>query len=79
MIGSLILQESVSRGFDWGRLLQPDVAVFVVAALAVVVWGGVAIIGRVLRHQERLEMIRNGINPDAPAGQEEEERDAGGD
>ena len=46
-------------------LSNPATAVFVVAAVAIVVTGVVKIVALCLRHRERVEMIRNGMHPDA--------------
>ncbi len=44
---------------------NPQTAVFVVAAVAIVVVGAVQIVKAYLRHRERVEMIRSGMHPDA--------------
>ena len=50
---------------DMYSLFQnPAAAVFLVAAIAIVVGGAVKIVTLYLRHRERVEMIRNGMHPD---------------
>ena len=49
---------------------NPQTAVFVVAAVAIVVFGAVQIVKAYLRHRERVEMIRSGMHSDAHAGEE---------
>lgn len=44
---------------------NPATAVFLVGAIAIVVAGAVVIVISYLRHRERVEMIRNGMHPDA--------------
>ena len=51
---------------DFFSLLNnPATAVFVVGAVAIVVIGAVKIVTLYFRHRERVEMIRNGMHPDA--------------
>ena len=53
---------------DWSNLLtNPATAVFVVAAIAIVVMGVVKVVTVYLRHRERVEMIRRGMHPDVPS------------
>jgi hypothetical protein len=57
---------------DWFReLVRTDTGIFWLAVSAMVVlpslvWGITEVIGMVLRHNERLEMIRHGMHPDTP-------------
>ena len=46
------------------RILQPSVLPFLVAIVAVIVGGTVAIVRSMAAHKERLAMIERGINPD---------------
>ena len=52
---------------DFNTLLRPEISVFVVAVVAIVVCGVVQITKTVLRHRERIVMIQNGMHPDAHA------------
>ena len=47
------------------KILKPDVLPFMVGALAIVVFGGLAIIKTIIQHRERIAMIQHGIHPDA--------------
>ena len=49
----------------YGLFHNPATAVFVVGAVAIVVIGAVKIMTLYFRHRERVEMIRNGMHPDA--------------
>ncbi len=53
---------------------DPQSAVFVVGAVAIVVGGAVAITKAVLRHRERIAMIENGMHPDAYSDEETSEQ-----
>ena len=53
---------------------DPQSAVFVVGAVAIVVGGAVAITKAVLRHRERIAMIENGMHPDAYSDEEASEQ-----
>jgi drug/metabolite transporter (DMT)-like permease len=48
------------------RLLRPEIMGIVLCIVAVVCWGVVATVKALLRHHERIEMLRQGIHPDAP-------------
>jgi hypothetical protein len=54
----------------WLRILRPEVAVFVIPIVAIVVGiiasTTVKIVKLVHAHNERIEMIRQGIHPDYP-------------
>ncbi len=49
----------------YGLFHNPAAPVFVVGAVAIVVIGAVKIMTLYFRHRERVEMIRNGMHPDA--------------
>ena len=49
---------------------NPESSVFVVGAVAIVIFGVVKIVTLYFRHRERLEMIRNGMHPDGHADED---------
>ncbi len=59
------------------RVLDPAILPFVVAIVAIVVFGTVRIVKAIIRHRERLAMIDMGIHPDYPPLEEETTPDGG--
>lgn len=59
---------------DLSDVLEPQVLVFLVAIIAIIVGGAIAIAKMLIRHKERLAMIEKGMDPDRA---EREERTAG--
>ena len=60
---------------SWNALLQPEIIVFVIGGVAIVVSGTVAIIKVMVRHRERMTMIEQGMHPDHPPDEESAEHD----
>ena len=50
------------------KLLQPDTMVFLVAIVAILVCGLLAVTKLVIRHRERIAMIEQGMHPDERPG-----------
>ncbi len=62
------------------RILQPDILGVMIPIVAIITFGGLAIIRVMFRHRERMAMIEHGIHPDYPPDDvESEEREAAGD
>ncbi len=60
------------------RILKPNVLPFMVAIVAIIVGGVVAVTRLLIRHRERIAMIEQGMhpeNPDAGAGDDEKPSD----
>ena len=55
------------------RFLNPEVLVFCIPLLAIIIGGIIAIISIFNRHRERMRMIDQGIHPDYPPEEIEEE------
>jgi hypothetical protein len=53
----------------WDRVLHEDVLVLLIPLAAILVGGVIVVIGQIHRHRERLAMIEQGIDPDAPKGE----------
>ena len=51
---------------NWDRILQPQILVFLVPIVAILVGGAVKITKLIISHRERVAMIEQGMNPDAP-------------
>ncbi len=52
---------------DWTQFLsRPEALVFAVPIVAIVVWGIVMIVQRLIAHRERMAMIEQGLDPDHP-------------
>jgi len=51
---------------SWQRIFQPEVLIFMIPIVAVVVGGIVAIVKLMIRHRERMIMIEHGLHPDYP-------------
>jgi hypothetical protein len=47
-------------------LLRPDILIFMIPIVAVVVWGCVQIVKMFIEHRERIAWIEQGLDPDAP-------------
>ena len=52
---------------SWDRILQPQVLSMLIPISAILMVGAVMITKLIIRHRERLAMIEQGMNPDAPA------------
>ena len=58
---------------DWLEFFDnPEVLVFSIPIVAIVVGGIVAIVTLLLKHRERMHMIEHGIHPDDVPGEEDE-------
>ncbi len=63
---------------DWLQVLtQPDVVVFAIPIIAILVGGILGITYLVMSHRERMTMIQHGIHPDYPPEEEEDPETAG--
>ena len=62
---SLLLAEEASR-FNFDRLLNPEVIVFAIPIVAIIAVTGVKITNAMIRHRERMEKLRQGMDPDDP-------------
>ena len=49
------------------KLLDPQVLLILVPILVIIVGGLIAITIAIIRHRERMAMIKHGINPDDPS------------
>ena len=49
---------------NWGSLLAPEILVFMVPISGIVGGCCIAIAAMYFKHQERIELIRQGIHPD---------------
>lgn len=58
----LLAQETL--GFNFERLLQPEILVFAIPIVAIIAAAGVKITNAVIRHLERIERLRHGMDPD---------------
>jgi hypothetical protein len=66
----LLGQNSTFEDFQKAQgvfLLSPDTAPFVVATVAIAVFGLVGLATAWIRHRERMAMIERGMHPDAPS------------
>jgi hypothetical protein len=54
---------------NWERILVPEVLVLLIPLAGVLVGGTVAVLSLIHRHRERLAMIEQGMDADAPKGQ----------
>ena len=59
------------------RILEPEIIVFVVAIVAILVWGAIVVLKMVIAHRERMAMIERGLHPDYPPDDEDSEPDVG--
>ena len=55
------------------KVLSPEVLVFCIPALGIIVGGIIAIIHMFQKHRERMHMIDRGIHPDYPPEEIDEE------
>lgn len=67
---SLLAQESVAPSLDSvgalaNRFLQPEIMVFMIPIVAIIVGGVISAIGMMNKHRERIAMIQAGFDPDA--------------
>jgi len=66
---------------DWTQVLserrEPDTLVFAVPIVAIVVWGIVCIVRRLIVYRKRMAMIERGLHPDYPPEEVVEEDPAG--
>lgn len=52
---------------NWLHFLsRPELLVFAIPIVAIVVWGIVTIVQRLVAHRERMAMIEQGLHPDHP-------------
>ena len=58
---------------SWEQLFSPEIAVFAVAVVAIIVGPIVAIVYGLMRHRERMAMIEQGMHPDHPPDEDEGE------
>ena len=66
----LLAQESAPQALDTAgaladRFLQPEIMVFLIPIVAIVVGGVLSAIGMMNKHRERIAMIQAGFDPDA--------------
>ena len=61
----LLLAQETSR-FNFDRLLNPEVLVFSIPIVAIIAVAGVKITNAITRHRERMEKLRQGMDPDDP-------------
>ncbi len=60
---------------SWSQLLQPEILVFLIPIIAVLMGGVLGIVKLLIKHRERMAMIEQGMHPDTPLDPElEEER-----
>lgn len=72
------LKETGIMSSDWLQVLtQPDVVVFAIPIIAILVGGILGITYLVMSHRERMTMIQHGIHPDYPPEEEEDPETAG--
>ena len=57
---------------SWQQLFSPEVIVFAIPIVAIIVGGVIAIVKIVIAHRERMAMIERGIHPDHPPDDEDE-------
>ena len=60
---------------SWNALLRPEIIVFLIGGVAILVSGIVAIAKLLVRHRERMAMIERGMHPDHPGDDELAEHD----
>ncbi len=53
---------------NWQTLLTPERLAILIPIVGVLVGGAIAITSMVIKHRERLAMIEQGMDPDAPKG-----------
>jgi len=58
------------------RFLRPEIIAMMVPIVAIITFGGLAVIRAVLVHRERIAMIEHGIHPDYPPEDDEAEENA---
>ena len=61
---------------NWLKVLtEPEIMVFAIPIIAILVGGILGITYLVMSHRERMAMIQHGIHPDYPPEEEEEEEE----
>jgi len=74
----LLAQEAAPQTLDSAgalanRFLQPEIMVFLIPIVAIVVGGLLSAVGMMNKHRERIAMIQAGFDPDAYAKEESAE------
>ncbi len=74
----LLAQEAAPQTLDTAgalanRFLQPEIMVFLIPIVAIVVGGVLSAIGMMNKHRERIAMIQAGFDPDAYAREDAKE------
>jgi len=65
-----ILQAMNDGGFDWGMIFTPTVVWVFIPIVAILIQGVLAILKQINQHEERLAMIKNGMNPDTATSEQ---------
>ena len=71
-----ILQSAQGGGFDWRMIFNPAVVWVFIPIGAIMVQGVLAILKQMNRHEERLAMIKQGMNPDTVTEERAEQQHA---
>jgi hypothetical protein len=61
---------------SWTQLLRPEVMIFLIPIVAIIVGGAVTVAKLAIRHRERMAMIEHGLDPDAPRGESPQDKSA---
>jgi hypothetical protein len=53
---------------EWREFLRPELLGIFIPIVAILIGGAIAITSMVIKHRERIAMIEQGMDPDAPRG-----------
>ncbi len=59
---------------SWQQFLRPEIIVFAIPIVAILIGGVIAITKIVIHHRERMAMIEQGLHPDHPPDEMDEAR-----